>query len=140
MNPCLMFICILVCALACAGNPAPGQLAACPTGVRPTLEPPQLDPNPLGRGAVTRGAELFALECAKCHSRLVAARGSRLFRGYPRLDCPEFFESVTDGYLRAVIAKGGEAVGLDAAMKPFAEKLGSGAVTNLVAYLRHAAR
>lgn len=140
MKSCLFVICLLVCTLACAGSLEPGQLAACPAGNRPNLEPPSVAADPLVKGAVARGAELFARECAKCHSRLVAARGSRLFRGYPRLDCPEFVEGVTDGYLHAVIAKGGPAFGLDAAMKPFEEGLGSDAVADLVAYLRSAAR
>lgn len=128
-------ICILMCALACAGSSEPGQLAACPAGVRPALGLSQ-HAKPLAPGSAARGAELFARECAKCHSRLVSARGSRLFRGYPRLDCPKFVASVTDGYLHTVIAHGGPAVGLDAAMKPFAEKLGTGAVADLVGFLR----
>lgn len=119
--------------LACAGDPAPGQLAACPTGPRAAIQPAS---DPPGTGDADRGATLFARECARCHSRLVEGRSSRLFYDYPRLDCGEFQGRVTDGYLRTVIARGGEAVGLESLMKPFEGKLDAGQIDDLVAYLR----
>jgi len=87
-------------------------------------------------GEAARGATLFAAECAKCHSPLVLERASRLFRGYPRLDCAGFLSAASDAYLAEVILHGGEAVGLDDAMKPFAGRLGSRDVADLIAYLR----
>jgi hypothetical protein len=59
-----------------------------------------------------------------------------LFRGYPRLDCAQFHAGVSDGYLYAVVAHGGPAVGRDKAMKPFEAQLGTDAVVDLVLYLR----
>ncbi|MBW2291690.1 MAG: cytochrome c [Deltaproteobacteria bacterium] len=126
-------VCILACALACAGSPDPGLLASCPSGDRDSPEP---DPSRSARGDTVRGGVLFGQECNKCHSRLVIERGSRLFRGYPRLDCPDFLTGVSDSYLHRVISKGGKPVGLDSAMKPFEEKLSADEIADLVAYLR----
>ena len=120
-------------AFACAGTPAPDALGSCPGELRTHAD---LEASDDVSGDATRGADLFALECSKCHSRHVVERTSRLFRGYPRLDCRGFHAKVTDAYLRRVISLGGTAVGLDKAMKPFAEKLSDQQINDLVAYVR----
>lgn len=85
---------------------------------------------------VPRGGMLWARECARCHARLVFERDSRLFRNYPRLDCPDFLANVSDRYLQTVISKGGEAVGLEKTMKPFEDKLSPDEIADLVAFIR----
>ena len=129
----ILAICGIAIALSCAGSPEPGQLAPCPTGPRPS---PEAEQNQLGQASAARGAVLFVRECSRCHSRLVSERASRLFRGYPRFDCPDYQVGVSDQYLHTVISKGGAAVGLDAAMKPFEEKLSADEIADLVAFLR----
>ncbi|MFT5696138.1 MAG: mono/diheme cytochrome c family protein [Myxococcota bacterium] len=121
--------------LACAGDVPPTQVAPCPSGERPAVAENVLS---LTSGAVDHGAELFAQQCARCHSRLVMERGSRLFRGYPRLDCADYQGAVSDAYLDQVIRQGGESVGLSGTMKPFGELLSDDDVAALIAYLRSA--
>lgn len=123
----------LLFASACAGPADPEARAACPSGERPASEPARLA---AGRGDAERGRVLFEQECARCHSPRIVDRGSRLFRGYPRLDCGDFIAAQTDGYLHRVIHDGGESVGLDPLMKPFGEQLDAGAIDDLVRYLR----
>ena len=123
--------------LSCAGSPAPDALARCPGEQRTHAD---LEGTDASVGDAARGAALFASECSKCHSRRVVERSSRLFRGYPRLDCAPYQAGVTDGYLQRVISQGGEAVGLDSAMKPFAGQLSDKSISDLVAYLRSLAR
>jgi len=117
---------------ACASAPAPDAIAPCPTEARDAYD---LDSD-VPAGDPANGAVLFARECARCHSRLVAERGSSLFRDYPRLDCLDFQEKVSDAYLHRVVSEGGPSVGLDKLMKPFAETLSSSEIADLVAYLR----
>ena len=134
-----------VLALACAGSPAPDTLAICATGERPipdvvTDGDPELE-SQLGRSTqsdAANGGLLFAQECTKCHAPRVIERDSRLFRGYPRLDCSEYLAKVSDGYLHTVIEKGGEAVGLASAMKPFEGKLSADEIADLIAFIRSA--
>ena len=136
-------------AISCAGAPPPETLAECPrpSPVRSHAynnPDAQLDVQPDAQdidistmiGDPERGATLFAAQCAKCHSARVVDRSSRLFWGYPRLDCASYHEEVSDGYLRHVISQGGPAVGLDSAMKPFAMVLREQEITDLIAYLR----
>ena len=129
---------LLALQLGCAGVPE-GQLARCASG------PPQrtlatLGDAPALAGDPARGAARFAEACTKCHSRLVVERASRLFRGYPRLDCNDYLTAVSDGYLTRVIAQGGLAVGLDKAMQPFAEQLTPEEIGDIIAYLRNSAK
>ncbi len=109
------------------------ELAPCATG--PVGAPLVAARAPAG-GDAARGARLFEAECARCHSPLVAERGSRLFRGYPRLDCAAYLARVSDAYLATVISAGGAAVGLDDAMKAFGERLTPEEIADLVAHLR----
>lgn len=119
----------------CGPPPDPDALARCPS-------PPEASvlaslPGVTARvGDPARGEALFARECAKCHSRRLVDRGSRLFRDYPRLDCRDYLLHASPAYLSTAIAEGGPAVGRDEAMKPFAELLGAAGVADVVAYLR----
>ncbi len=134
MNLRLLMALFAVSSLGCLG-PGENELARCPTG--PTLDAVVIGglvPNGLGDAA--KGAALFDAECTKCHSPRVVDRSSRLFRGYPRLDCPDYLAGATDGYLATVIHSGGLAVGLDPAMKPFSDKLNTEDMADLLAYLR----
>jgi len=120
--------------LACASGPASGPGRCPPAGVAHSA--PAATPTGLVGGDGGRGAALFAAECARCHSHDVSERGSRLFRGYPRLDCAEWLATVDDGYLFRIIAEGGEALGRDPLMKPFAEQLSHQEISDLVAFVR----
>jgi mono/diheme cytochrome c family protein len=136
-----LFTCALAGAVACAGSPDSSALGPCPTGDRPSPDAGESGASDSDTGSVlerdvAQGGMLWERECASCHARLVFERDSRLFRKYPRLDCPDFLEGVSDGYLHTVIAKGGESVGLDAAMKPFGDKLSSDEIDDLVAFIR----
>jgi len=123
--------------LAACAEPPPGVLARCaaprPAAVAAAPAEPPAEAPP-GRAAA--GAALFARECARCHSPRLADRGSRFFRDHPRLDCAPWREAVSAGYLWRVIAAGGEAVGLDEAMKGFADELSPQERADLVAHLR----
>jgi mono/diheme cytochrome c family protein len=120
---------------SCAGGPASGP-APCPIeGATARAEQLTFPPG-LVDGNASRGEALFAAECARCHSHDVADRGSRLFRGYPRLDCGDWLAGASDVYLFRIISEGGEAMGKQALMKPFSDRLSGQEISNLVAYLR----
>ena len=123
----------------CAAAPEGDGSAVCPPNPDPAVlaSLPYVDPL---AGNPERGVALFERECAKCHSRLLAARGSRFFRAYPRLDCREYLARASDAYLLTVIAEGGPAVGRDDAMKPFRDVLNDSQLADLIAHLRVDAR
>ncbi|MGH0028945.1 MAG: c-type cytochrome [Myxococcota bacterium] len=126
---------LLALLCGCAGDAPMVGTASCP---------PAPDPVAAAAGALVavppgdpaNGAVLFARECARCHSRDLALRGSRFFRDYPRLDCADYLAAAPPGYLWRSIARGGPAVGRDEAMKPFAELLSEEEIADLVAFLR----
>lgn len=122
-------------AIACASGPSAGP-AACPVGQSTPLPPELAASTGLVDGDAERGARLFAEHCTRCHSPDVADRESRLFRGYPRLDCGDWVAGVGDIYLYQVISEGGAALGKQAVMKPFADQLTTEEISDLVAYLR----
>jgi mono/diheme cytochrome c family protein len=110
----------------------------------PAVCPPPPDASVLARvasrsvppGDASTGAALFARECARCHSSDVSERGSRLFRGYPRLDCTDYLAQVPAPYLYEAISAGGPAVGRRDVMKPFSDRLSPQEIADLVAFLR----
>ena len=121
-------------AMACVGPSDPNALAPCPSPPEPSvLARLEGDAGPRG-GDPSRGTELFAAQCARCHAPRVAERESRLFRKYPRLDCPTTAAS-SPAYLHLAIAEGGVAIQRDELMKPFAEQLSPEEIADLVAYL-----
>jgi mono/diheme cytochrome c family protein len=122
-------------ALSCASGPTSGPAPCPPEGAEPRPEQLIFPPG-LVDGDAARGEALFATWCARCHSHDVEGRESRLFRGYPRLDCAEWVAGVSDVYLFRIISDGGEALGKQATMKPFAEQLSGQEISDLVAYLR----
>ena len=131
MKRCAVLVLVLV---GCSGTPE-GGVAVCPASPDPeVLAALPAEAAPAGDAA--RGAALFERECARCHSADLAARGSRLFRGYPRLDCAEYLGKAPPAYLFKAIAEGGAAIGRDDLMKPFAEILSSEEIADLVAFLR----
>jgi mono/diheme cytochrome c family protein len=85
-------------------------------------------------GDPVRGAEVFAAECARCHAPRLIERESRMFHGYPRLDCPTP-AATSPAYLHLAITEGGLAIERDKLMKPFEEKLTPEQIADLVAYL-----
>lgn len=121
-------------ALACAGPPDPEALAPCaPPAEASVLATLSGNAGPQG-GVATRGAEVFATTCARCHAPRLIERDSRLFHGYPRLDCAITAEAAP-AYLELAIAGGGIAIGRNELMKPFADQLSSDQIADLVAYL-----
>ena len=121
--------------LACGGGPASGP-AACPAGPPAAAFARLPSPPTLAAGDPIRGGILFGEQCTRCHSEDVAQRGSRFFRGYPRLDCADWVSGVSDGYLYTVIAQGGVSVGKPEVMTGFDEFLSPLQISDLVAYLR----
>ena len=122
----------------CASAPADDLLAPCAPGPASGLDESAAPVAKLPEGDIARGARLFASECSKCHSPRIVDRSSRLFRSYPRLDCPDFSSRASDAYLAAVILRGGPAVGLEKTMRPFAEILSPSDLADLIAFLRSA--
>lgn len=122
-------------AVACAGAPDEAALGPCPTppdaavlaGLEGRGHPPA--------GDAVLGAEVFAVECVRCHAPRLVDRDSRMFHDYPRLDCPST-AATSPAYLQLAIAEGGLAIQRDKLMKPFAEKLSQEQIADLVAYLR----
>ena len=125
---------LLVFASACARTPATG-VARCPDPPDPSVLA-ALPEAPALAGDATRGDALFQRDCARCHSPRIEARESRLFRGYPRLDCDAYLAAAPDAYLQLAIANGGPAVNRDKLMKPFAEALSPQEIVDLIAGLR----
>jgi mono/diheme cytochrome c family protein len=123
----------------CAAAPDPDAIARCPTPPDPAVLA-ALPERRADDGDPERGAALFARECAKCHSRKLVERSSRLFLGYPRLDCPAYLDLAGDAYLLRAIGEGGPAVGRDEAMKPFRELLGEPGLADVIAHLRRLPR
>ena len=126
-------VALCLCLAACAGSPPPDSLGRCASGATQAVT---LHEVPMEAGDASQGAQLFAASCAKCHAQLVSERSSRLFRGYPRLDCDAYLDRASDAYLWKAIASGGSSVGLDEAMKPFDSQLTPGQIADLIAYLR----
>ena len=118
---------------ACGGTPETG-IARCPTP--PDAAVLAALPGDVAGGDAESGAALFARECTRCHAPDVAARDSRFFADYPRLDCDDYLAGVSDRYLATAIADGGVAIGRDELMKPFAPLLSEQEIADLVAYLR----
>lgn len=122
-------------AAGCAGDAPASGPASCPSAPDPAALAATAETE-VAPGDAARGAALFQRECVRCHSAELAERGSRFFRAYPRLDCDAYLAAATPGYLHTTIAKGGEAVGRDPAMKPFEEALSAREIADLVAFLR----
>lgn len=131
----LLFASVLLLGTACAQRSATSEVAVCPAPVDPAVVARAASAD-IGQGDAERGAALFDEHCARCHAPRVAERGSRLFRSYPRLDCPAYLRDVSPGYLFTVIARGGPAVGRQKAMKPFDDQLSQQAIFDLVAHLQ----
>lgn len=123
--------------LACA-TPDPDELGRCPSGPPPEVAVANGTPSEVPADVAARGLALFEEHCAKCHSTHTVDRSSSLFRGYPRLDCPAYQRRASTAYLTRVISEGGLPVGLDEAMKPFAEVLSPDQIADVVAYLQRA--
>ncbi len=84
-----------------------------------------LDESPLS-GDGTKGADLFARECASCH-------GERGVGGtYVQIGNAELLGSATNGFLRYAIRKGRASKG----MPSFERKLGDASIDDVIAYLR----
>ncbi len=128
------FFAMLVAVLGCGSTPDTG-VATCPRAPEQELLS-SVRPEPPPAGDASRGAALFERECSRCHSVDLSARGSRFFRGYPRLDCADYLAQVSDRYLFVAISEGGLAVGRNELMKPFAELLTEQEIADLVAFLR----
>lgn len=125
--------------LSCGGGPSPNELTSCPSiPDRSPANSAAMAQLPVGEPG--RGAAVFERECWKCHAPRPIDRGSRLFRGYPRLNCRPYMARVSDAYLATVISSGGPAVGLDSAMKPFGGQLSPSEISDVIAYLRFAAQ
>ncbi len=125
---------ILLTGISCASSP---DLAPCPAPSIERYRMPEGADLPMGNA--TAGAEIFEAECAKCHEPQLAAR-SRLRHSYPRLDCSQYLGSVSDAYLAHVIGQGGEAVGLDAVMQAFGNRLSAAQMADLIAFIRQTER
>ena len=126
-------------AAGCSATPESAAPAPCPAPPTEAARAAALDLAPAiaaSQGSAPRGDALFAEHCERCHGADVSARESRLFREYPRLDCPGYLAATPDAYLAAVIQHGGEPFGLKSVMKPFADKLDDDAVADLLAHLR----
>jgi len=124
----------LVLAVAGCTGPPPDSLAPCPSGPTGARGVELVSGLPAGDAA--RGAGVFEQHCARCHAPRVGDRESRLFGGYPRLDCDSWLATVSDARLATVVLRGGEPFGLDSAMKPFAGTLSRAEVADVVAFLR----
>lgn len=130
---------LLLLALNCAGAPDPQALAPCaPPADASVLAALSGNAGPPG-GDAARGAEVFATTCARCHAPRLIDRDSRLFHGYPRLDCAITTEA-SPAYLELAIAGGGIAIQRNELMKPFADQLSSEQIADLVAYLQAGAK
>jgi cytochrome c oxidase cbb3-type subunit 3/ubiquinol-cytochrome c reductase cytochrome c subunit len=86
---------------------------------------PPLDESPL-HGDATRGAEVFARECVRCHGAMGTA-GPML-----RIGNPEVLEEASDGFLRDAIRRGRAKT----PMMAFEKTLGATGVDDAVALLR----
>lgn len=131
----LLAFAMLALPSGCATGPAEGP-AACPAPETSPRPEQLIMPPGLVDGDPARGEALFTAWCTRCHSSDVADRESRMFRGYPRLDCGEWVATVSDVYLFRIISEGGEAFGKQAVMKPFSDELSPAEISDLVAYLR----
>jgi mono/diheme cytochrome c family protein/rhodanese-related sulfurtransferase len=78
-------------------------------------------------GDATRGAEVYARECARCHG----ARGTG--GPYVNIGNPQLLRTATNGFLRHAIRNGRPGT----AMAGFAATLGDGAIEDVIALLRN---
>ncbi len=131
----LAFALVLASAwVACAAPPEPDALAPCPTEQPNVTDGESLVASAPGDAA--SGRSIFQQHCNRCHAQRLIARSSRLFHDYPRLDCPDYLETTSEPRLTAILLHGGEAFGLDKAMKPFADVLTPSEIADVVAYIR----
>jgi cytochrome c oxidase cbb3-type subunit 3/ubiquinol-cytochrome c reductase cytochrome c subunit len=85
----------------------------------------KLDDSPLA-GDATKGAPIFARECASCH-------GEKGLGGtFVQIGNPELLSSASDGFLRYAIRRGRTSAG----MPSFESKLGDASIEDVVAHLR----
>lgn len=86
------------------------------------------------KGDPSRGAEVYARECAACHGE--AGEGldesPRAPLGAPSLNNPVFLETASDGFIRHAIANGRRGT----VMQPYAGLLTDQEIDDLVAFIR----
>ena len=91
-----------------------------------TAKHPALDERPLVATATARGAELYALQCQRCHG------AGGVGGPYESLGSPGGLKNASDGFLRLAIREGRN----DTPMAAFAGPLGDAGVEDVVALLR----
>jgi mono/diheme cytochrome c family protein len=122
-------------ALSCASVPALPPRAECPApGARPAPRSAVAAP-----GDARRGAAAFARRCAGCHASAPEQREPDAAANAPRLDCADWLDATSDGYLYDAINRGPGQYG-HGDRPPLGEQLPPGEIADLVAYLRDLAR
>jgi mono/diheme cytochrome c family protein len=117
-------------AIACASVPPVEPRAECPTPGPRAAPRSAVDT----AGDAQRGADLFARECASCHSATFE-RAPDAPASAPRLDCAEWLAATSDAYLYDAINRG-PGTWSHGPLPPFGEQLTPRQISDLVAYLR----
>ena len=96
-------------------------------------------------GNIENGAKLFAANCARCHGRGGKGDGPDLVKLQSAVSPDDWTDTesnkaLTDGFIAAMITKGGKANGKSRIMPAFGDKLSAAQVRDLLAFIRSLAK
>jgi mono/diheme cytochrome c family protein len=98
----------------------------------------------IARGAgdnISRGAKLFAANCARCHGKEGKGDGPDLLKLQSAVSPDDWTDKqsnqeLTDSFIAAMITKGGKANGKSRIMPAFGDKLNTQQVQDLLVFIR----
>ncbi len=96
---------------------------------------------PAGEENVSRGARIFASNCARCHGKQGKGDGPDLVKLQSAVSPDDWTDKqsnqeLTDTFIVSMITKGGKANGKSRIMPAFSGKLGAQDVQDLLAFVR----
>ncbi|HJU10352.1 MAG TPA: cytochrome c [Candidatus Binataceae bacterium] len=92
-------------------------------------------------GNASRGAEIFAAKCARCHGKEAKGNGPDLTKLQSAVSPDDWTDKetnqeLTDSFVISMITKGGKANGKSRIMPAFGDKLNTQQIQDLLAFMR----
>jgi mono/diheme cytochrome c family protein len=129
----MRWLAVIVIVLACGKGEEPPGRSTGTVNAAPETGPKK------GGGPSDRAYQVFASTCAQCHGDRGRGDGpvGETLNPKPRnYTDPKWQASVSDDEIRAIITKGGQAVGKSASMPPFGGRLDRQTIDGLVQIIR----